>query len=131
MRHWREKLEKLERENTRSEGRKYLNLFGWEAFALLSRSRRLSLRLSPELERRIRQYARSVGKRPSVIVREVLEQHFADDRPVVSCYDLARQAGVIGCAVNTPPDLSTSLAYPVVTHYSGGRRKRSSQDVNA
>ena len=75
-------------------------------------SRQLSLRINPELERRIRQYSRSIGQRPSVVVREVLEQHFAKDRPAVSCYDLARQAGVIGCVVNAPPDLSTRFDYP-------------------
>ena len=44
---------------------------------------RLSLRISPALERRIRQHVRSIGKRPSVVVREVLEQHFAEDRCVL------------------------------------------------
>ena len=71
-------------------------------------SRRLSLRINPELERRIRQYSWSIGQRPSVVVREVLERHLAEGHPAVSCYDLAWQAGVIGCVVNAPPTLSTN-----------------------
>jgi hypothetical protein len=40
-----------------------------------------------------------------------LEQHFAEPSAAPSCYDLAREAGVIGCAVDAPPDLSTNPAY--------------------
>ncbi len=78
--------------------------------ALLS-SHRLSIRVSPDLERRIRQRARIAGRRPSAVVRDVLEQHFTDQDASLSCYDLAREAGVIGCAANAPPDLSTNPQY--------------------
>lgn len=74
-------------------------------------SHRLSIRITPELERRIHQRARVAGRRPSVVVREVLEQHFAEQDSAPSCYDLAREAGVIGCAAAAPPDLSTNLKY--------------------
>jgi hypothetical protein len=74
-------------------------------------SHRLSIRITPELERRIRQRARVAGKRPSAVVREVLEQHFVESGAAPSCYDLARAAGVIGCAADAPPDLSTNPAY--------------------
>lgn len=74
-------------------------------------SHRLSIRISPELERRIRERARSAGRRPSTVVRDVLEQHFADNELSPSCYDLAREARVIGCATDAPPDLSTNPKY--------------------
>jgi predicted DNA-binding protein len=74
-------------------------------------SHRLSIRISPDLEHRIRQRARSAGRRPSAVVRDVLEQHFADHEPAPSCYELARRAGVIGCAADAPSDLSTNPQY--------------------
>ncbi|MBI3796266.1 MAG: hypothetical protein HY268_04750 [Deltaproteobacteria bacterium] len=74
-------------------------------------SHRLSVRITPELERRIRQRARVAGRRPSAVVREVLEQHFAEPAAAPSCCDLAREAGVIGCAADAPPDLSTNPKY--------------------
>ena len=74
-------------------------------------SHRLSIRITPELERRIHQRARVAGRRPSAVVREVLEQHFAEQGSAPSCYDLAREAGVIGCAADAPPDLSTNPKY--------------------
>jgi hypothetical protein len=74
-------------------------------------SHRLSIRVSPDLERRIRQRARSAGRRPSAVVREVLEQYFIARDSTPSCYDLAREAGVIGCATNAPSDLSTNPRY--------------------
>lgn len=74
-------------------------------------SHRLSIRITPELERRIRQRAQSAGRRPSAVVREALEHHFAAQSPTPSCYDLAREAGVIGCVTDAPPDLSTNPAH--------------------
>ncbi len=74
-------------------------------------SHRLSIRISPELERRIRQRARKARRRPSTVVRDVLEQHFTDHEPSPSCYDLAHEAGVIGCVADAPSDLSTNPKY--------------------
>ncbi|MSQ48632.1 MAG: hypothetical protein EXR78_09680 [Deltaproteobacteria bacterium] len=74
-------------------------------------SPRLSIRITPELERRIHQRARVAGRRPSVLVREVLEQQFVAQDSTPSCYDLAREAGVIGCATAAPADLSTNPQY--------------------
>jgi len=74
-------------------------------------SHRLSIRITSELERRIHQRARIAGRRPSAVVRDVLEQHFAEQGAAPSCYDLAREAGVIGCAADAPPDLSTNPKY--------------------
>lgn len=74
-------------------------------------SHRLSIRVSPELERTIHEHARAVGQRSSQIVREVLERHFVSRGRARSCYDLARRAKVIGCVKNAPSDLSTNLRY--------------------
>jgi len=74
-------------------------------------SHRLSIRISPDLERRIHHRARVAGRRPSAVVREVLERHFGEQGSAPSCYDLAREAGVIGCAADAPPDLSTNPQY--------------------
>lgn len=74
-------------------------------------SPRLSLRVSPRLERTIQERARAAGKPASELVREVLEQHFTNHKPLVSCYDLARKAKVIGCVKDAPPDLSTNPRY--------------------
>jgi predicted DNA-binding protein len=78
---------------------------------MLMASHRLSVRISPELERTIQEHARAIGRHSSEIVREVLEQHFASSRQAQSCYDLARKAKAIGCINNAPPDLSTNPHY--------------------
>jgi hypothetical protein len=74
-------------------------------------SPRLSLRITPELERRIHQRARVSGRRPSAVVREALEHHFIEQGSAPSCYDLVLKAGVIGCAADAPLDLSTNRKY--------------------
>ena len=50
-------------------------------------------------------------KSESVVVREALEKHLADEPKNVSAYDLAAQIGAIGCAKNLPADLSTNKKY--------------------
>lgn len=71
-------------------------------------SHRLSIRISPALERTIQEHARASGRRSSEVVREVLEKHFTDQRPSLSCYELAHKAKVIGCVKDAPSDLSTN-----------------------
>lgn len=74
-------------------------------------SPRLSIRISPDLERTIQEHARASGKPASEIVREALEEHFAGQGPSLSCYELARKARVIGCVKDAPPDLSKNPKY--------------------
>ena len=50
-------------------------------------------------------------KSESVVVREALEKHLAEEPKNVSAYDLALQIGAIGCAKNLPPNLSTNKKY--------------------
>lgn len=84
-------------------------------------SQRFSLRISPELDRRIRHQARMVRRRPAVVMREILERGFAEKGLEPSCYDLAREAGMIGGVTDVPSDLSRNRL-----HFEGfGRRSRS------
>ncbi len=71
-------------------------------------STKLSVRLDPETERRLRQEARDSGKNESEVVREALAAYFARRRKDKSALELAQLAGIIGCAKGLPPDLSTN-----------------------
>ena len=71
-------------------------------------SNRISIRLSPELQRDLGALAKATGKNESQIVREALEAYCQKHGASPTCYDLARQAGLIGCARNLPADLSTN-----------------------
>ena len=46
--------------------------------------------------------------RPSDIVRQVLEEHLKQRKPRESCYELARELGILGSAKGLPTDLSTN-----------------------
>jgi hypothetical protein len=81
--------------------------------------RRLSVRIEPNLQRSLRRRAALAQKSESVIVREALESYLAAVPEEVSAYDLALQAGVIGCAKPGPRDLSTNLK-----HFEGFGEKR-------
>jgi len=74
-------------------------------------SRRLSVRIEPKLQSSLRRRASLAQKSESVIVREALESYLAAVTEGVSAYDLALQAGVIGCAKPGPRDLSTNPKY--------------------
>jgi hypothetical protein len=81
-------------------------------------SKRLSVRIEPRLQSSIRRKAALARKSESVIVREALENYLAvPDRR--SAYDVALQAGVIGCAKSGPRDLSSNPA-----HFEGFGEKR-------
>jgi len=82
-------------------------------------SRRLSVRIEPGLQRSLRRRAALAQKSESVIVREALESYLAAVTEEVSAYDLALQAGVIGCAKPGPRDLSTNPK-----HFEGFGEKR-------
>jgi hypothetical protein len=82
-------------------------------------SRRLSVRIEPGLQSSLRRRAALARKSESVIVREALESYLAAVTEEVSAYDLALQAGVIGCAKPAPRDLSTNPR-----HFEGFGGKR-------
>ena len=80
--------------------------------------RRISVRIQPEVERRLRREAAVNGCSESVVVRAALEAYFQRGGPSETAHDVARRAGVIGCIGEAPADLSTNRK-----HFEGfGRR---------
>ncbi len=69
---------------------------------------RITIRLDPQMERRLRQEAEAAGKNESELVREALAAYFIHHRRPATALEVARRAGVIGCADGLPPDLSTN-----------------------
>jgi hypothetical protein len=69
---------------------------------------RITIRLDQQTERRLRQEALAAGKNESELVREVLADYFTRRPRPATALDVARRAGVIGCADGLPPDLSTN-----------------------
>jgi len=71
-------------------------------------SNRITIRIPGELGVRIRNRSRSQGQTESELVREALETYLGRSSKERSAYDLAREAGLIGCVKRAPKDLSTS-----------------------
>ena len=71
-------------------------------------NRRITIRLNEQTERRLREEARAAGKNESDIVREALTRYFARSQRPATALEVARRAGIIGCAEGLPPDLSTN-----------------------
>lgn len=69
---------------------------------------RITIRLDQQTERRLREEALASGMNESELVREVLAAYFARSPRPASALEVARRAGVIGCADGLPPDLSTN-----------------------
>ncbi len=69
---------------------------------------RITIRLDQQTERRLREEALASGMNESELVREVLAAHFARSARQLTALEVARRAGVIGCADGLPPDLSTN-----------------------
>jgi predicted DNA-binding protein len=82
-------------------------------------SKRLSVRIEPRLQSSLRRKAALAQKSESAVVREALETYLAAVPDEVSAYDIALQAGVIGCAKSGPRDLSTNPK-----HFKGFGEKR-------
>lgn len=72
---------------------------------------RVTIRLDDQTERRLRQEALSSRRSESEIVRDALTAYFARVRRRVTALEVARRAGIIGCAEGLPPDLSTNKEY--------------------
>ncbi len=69
---------------------------------------RITVRLDRHLEQRLREEARAAGTNESEVVREALAAYFAARQRPQTALDVARRAGIIGCATGLPPDLSTN-----------------------
>jgi hypothetical protein len=72
---------------------------------------RITIRLGARLRRRLEAEAAAAKKRPSSVVREVLEEHFAADGP--TAYELFKKAGWFNIRDRSrlPRDLSTNRKY--------------------
>jgi len=71
-------------------------------------SRRISVRISPSLDLRLRRQATAARKAESELVREALDQFLKKARPPRSAYNVACELGLIGCYDSGPADLSTN-----------------------
>lgn len=82
-------------------------------------SHRITVRVPKTLGTLLRNRSRAKGQTPSDIVRDALETYLGRGRSVPSAYELAEEAGLIGCMGRTPKDLSTNRR-----HLEGfGKRK--------
>ena len=71
-------------------------------------SQRLSIRIRPALERRLKQRAKLTGKNESSIAREALERYLSEPCPDATAYDVAHELGLVGLVKGTPKDLSAN-----------------------
>lgn len=69
---------------------------------------RITVRLTPELRRRIREKARVSGKRDSDVIRSAIEQSFAVEDESVTAYEILKRSGLIGAVRSAETDLSTN-----------------------
>lgn len=71
-------------------------------------SQRITIRVSESLVQRLKKHAGMKGRSESALVREALENYLGEALAPGSAYDLARNAGLIGCVRRGPSDLSTN-----------------------
>lgn len=71
-------------------------------------SQRITVRVSKTLGALLRNRSRAKGQTPSDLVRVALETYLGRGGDSRSAYELADEAGLIGCAGRTPKDLSTN-----------------------
>jgi metal-responsive CopG/Arc/MetJ family transcriptional regulator len=73
-------------------------------------SHRITVRIPTNLGKELRRRASLRGRHESELVREALEKYLTEPAPKTA-YDLAKAAGIIGCAKGLPHDLSTNPKY--------------------
>jgi predicted DNA-binding protein len=71
-------------------------------------NQRITVRVPATLGARLRERSRANGKTPSDVVRIALEKYLAERSRAGSAYEMAKSAGLIGCARGAPTDLSTN-----------------------
>jgi len=69
---------------------------------------RISIRVRPDLRRRLQQEASMNGQSESELVRAALEAYFEAHAKRETCYALARRINLLGCVKNGPSDLSAN-----------------------
>jgi len=74
-------------------------------------SQRITIRISESLVKRLKKHAGMKRRSESALVREALENYLGEAPIPNSAYDLAREAGLIGCVRGGPSDLSTNRKY--------------------
>jgi predicted DNA-binding protein len=74
-------------------------------------SLRITVRIPASLGKQLRRRASLGGRPESELVREALEKYLTESAEPKTAYDLAKAAGMIGCAKGAPPDLSTNPKY--------------------
>ena len=68
----------------------------------------IHIQVDERIKQEIDREAREKGVIPSVIIREVLEEHFGGREPWSDARQLAEQLGILGSAKGLPSDLSTN-----------------------
>lgn len=71
-------------------------------------TQRISVRVPDKVARRLKERSRMTGTGESAVVREALEEYLSKNPEQQTAYDIAREAGLIGCAQGAPKDLSTN-----------------------
>ncbi len=71
-------------------------------------TQRISVRVPEKIAQRLKERSRMTGARESAVVRDALEQYLSKSPDEQTAYDLAREAGLIGCVQGAPKDLSTN-----------------------
>ncbi|MBZ5664674.1 MAG: ribbon-helix-helix domain-containing protein [Acidobacteriia bacterium] len=74
-------------------------------------SQRITIRISESLVKRLKKQAGMKRRSESALVREALENYLGETPTSSSAYDLAKEAGLIGCVRCGPSDLSTNRKY--------------------
>jgi predicted DNA-binding protein len=70
-------------------------------------TQRISVRVPDKVARRLKERSRMTGAGESAVVREALEEYLSKGPDEQTAYDMAREAGLIGCVQGAPKDLST------------------------
>jgi predicted DNA-binding protein len=81
--------------------------------------RRITIRVPETLETKLKGRARVQGRPESQLVREALETYLGQGTEPRPAYELAEEAGLIGCVRRAPKDLSTNPK-----HFEGFRKSR-------
>ncbi len=82
-------------------------------------SQRITVRVPKTLGTLLRDRSRAKGQTPSDLVRVALEAYLVREGTSRSAYEMAEEAGLIGCVRRAPKDLSTNRR-----HFEGFGRKK-------
>jgi hypothetical protein len=72
---------------------------------------RITIDIDAQLQDKLAALAAQSGVPESDVIRCAIEQFVAQQEMPTTCYDVAKQAGLIGSMPGLPPDLSTNPKY--------------------